>query len=264
MKKFCSLALVLALLLGLSVSVFAAETANMNNTGSQEIVVSGIYEVGDESDVVYSVEITWENMLFTYKGESEKEWNPQTHKYEESSKASGWVGDGGTITVTNHSNAFITLNCGYAPVESFPDINMDFTYGLYDPNGVADSIVCSAEAGTAQNTTITVMPNGVLVNSVTDKTTLGNITLTIGDWEEPTIDDITLDHFTFTGTLERWKDVITDEDQTLADNASSTLGDAIAKYEDSQTRANKLAVLTAYIDFYKIMTDLTAKYGSNS
>ncbi len=174
MKKFCSLALVLALLLGLSVSVFAAETANMNNTGSQEIVVSGIYEVGDESDVVYSVEITWENMLFTYKGESEKEWNPQTHKYEESSKASGWVGDGSTITVTNHSNAFITLNCGYAPVESFPDINMDFTYSCYAPSEDPIGFVYSAEVDNKEQTTsINVKPNGVLSSSTTDETTLG-------------------------------------------------------------------------------------------
>ena len=148
MKKFCSLALVLALLLGLSVSVFAAETTEdtLNGTGNSQIPVTGVYTTDTNEDKVYHITVTWEGMNFTYKG-ADKVWDTDAHDYVSQGDAVGWGNDVGTITVTNHSNAFITLDCGYAPNESFKDIGMDFTYGRYAPSEDPIGFVYSAEVG---------------------------------------------------------------------------------------------------------------------
>ncbi len=66
------------------------------------------------------------------------------------------------------------------------------------------------------------------------------------------------DFFEFTATLERLENegALSDEDYALTEEASANLSEALSEFNSSQTRTNELAMLTAYIELYTIVTDL--------
>lgn len=97
MKKKLAFILALALSAG-SMTAFADE----------EIEVNGKYVAGTSAGTIIAVDVTWEDMTFTYT-DGDKTWNPDTHKYD---TTEGSWGEEPTdavrsITVTNHSNAQI-------------------------------------------------------------------------------------------------------------------------------------------------------------
>ena len=105
----------------------------------------------------------------------------------------------------------------------------------------------------------------MLSSSTTDETTLGNITLAIGTWES-SIDDMKSDVTHFSIQFDSWveAETISTEDAEPVRAALDVFNNAVDSVVASPTRTNELDVLIAYIDLYPIMTDLTAKYGSNS
>ena len=73
---------------------------------------------------VFSVDLSWGNMEFTYNPGSQGEWDPETHSYKEGTAiASGWTCDENAdrITVTNHSNVAVTATAMFAPSAEFAD-----------------------------------------------------------------------------------------------------------------------------------------------
>lgn len=173
MKKLFSLVLALALLLSLSVPAFAAEiTPNGNNASAD---VNGTYVAGAESDIVYSVDIAWEGLNFTYTDSSKGTWNPTNHAYENGTAAS-WSGTG-NITVTNHSNDGIVVIPAYMQEEAYKDASMNFDATALTVAS-ADNGEGEEGAGAAKSGTITVTPTGSLPAG-TSETKIGTITLTI-------------------------------------------------------------------------------------
>lgn len=110
MKKILALFLALTLVLSMSATAFAA-TAEKGD--SENIDVTAKYNSSSTTPDVYSVEIEWEGMTFTYSETGDKVWNPATHTYTDNTTA-GWDKNEAAITVTNHSNKDVTVQFTYA------------------------------------------------------------------------------------------------------------------------------------------------------
>lgn len=172
MKKILSLILALAMIMSLSVTAFAAE--GVTNGGTDTADVKGTYS-SEATVTVYSVDIAWEGLSFTYNGAFEGNWNPKTHEYENAT-AAGWAAGNGTITVTNHSNTAITATPSYSPATGYESAGVSFSTAALQV-ATADNGVDGA-AGTAVTGTITVTPTGSLPEG-TEDVTIGTITITI-------------------------------------------------------------------------------------
>lgn len=178
MKKITCLLLVLAMVMGLSTVAFATETTN--GTGDYSANVTGSYVAGTTSNgTIFSVDVDWEGMSFTYHAEKAPVWDPVNHKYSETEKAY-WEGEG-TITVTNHSNAKISATPKYIKAEGYGDATLNFSSNSLK--------IASAESGSEQVGTITVTPDGFLPK-MDAAATIGSITVTIAQDLDATLEDI--------------------------------------------------------------------------
>ena len=106
MKKFLAMIMSMALLVTMSVTVFAAENPATNVGGDTGISVTGTY-VSSDVNAKVSVTVAWESMSFTYNAATVGEWDPTDHSYSNGTDA-GWAESGNKITVTNHSNVDVT------------------------------------------------------------------------------------------------------------------------------------------------------------
>lgn len=104
MKKLLATALVLVLMLSLAATAFA-----VGDGGSEEQPVTVIV---DQSNVttVYSVDIVWESLNFTYKLGAGT-WDPNSHTVTGGSPQ--WDKTSAGITVTNHSNAAVSISAAF-------------------------------------------------------------------------------------------------------------------------------------------------------
>ena len=101
MKKMMSFVLALILVMSLGIVAFAADVTG--GIGAYSTDVKGSYVPGTTSGgTLFSVDIKWENMSFTYHAAQAGAWDSENHEYEDDTPAY-WVGTG-KITVTNHSN----------------------------------------------------------------------------------------------------------------------------------------------------------------
>lgn len=170
--KITALILACLLVFSMTVNVFAENGIGNNGTDSSD--VKGTYNK-NETAKVYSVDIAWEGLSFTYNSENKGIWNAETHEYEGATEA-GWSEGTGKITVTNHSNTSITATPVYTPKIGFASTGMQFdstalTVATAD-NGT------DGGAGTPVVGTIIVTPTGTLPEG-TVNTTIGTITITI-------------------------------------------------------------------------------------
>lgn len=167
MKKIISLVLALIMALSLTTVAFAVTLDGTNKTVSTD--VTGTYKPGDATATVYSVDIAWADLSFTYTDASQGTWDPTAHEYTGATEAS-WAGKG-TITVTNHSNAGITATPSFAAKTGFDAFQLIFS----DP-------LTLASADNAEHTAtigeITVTPAGSLPKG-TENAVVATITVTI-------------------------------------------------------------------------------------
>ena len=176
MKKWISVLLAVLLIGNLQVAAFAGETGV--GAGSYDAEVTGTYVPGTSGGIVFSVDITWESMNFTYHAEKEPVWDPANHTYSET-EAAYWEGRS-IITVTNHSNTAIQVVPAYKAVSGYEDAYVDFSN--YRER------IASAESGSAQTGYITVTPAGALPAN-TENQKIGTITLTVDQIKDVTADD---------------------------------------------------------------------------
>lgn len=140
MKKTVFVILTIALLCAMPMSAFAASPITSKG-GSDSAPVKGTYVAGG-SATVYSVDITWGSMEFTYTDASEGVWNPATHTYSGATKAAWTCADGAnSITVTNHSNAGVTAALSFEHADGYNGISGTFT---------ADTLMLETAVGTAR------------------------------------------------------------------------------------------------------------------
>ena len=115
MKKILSIALCLVLILSLGTTAYAAEDTI---TGGQSKTVTGVYQATDEVGTVYSVDIKWGSLEFTYEVPAQV-WDTETHTYKAPDDATPqWVCqtdedettvDANEVRVVNRSNAGIEV-----------------------------------------------------------------------------------------------------------------------------------------------------------
>lgn len=188
MKKLVSLVLALVLALAMSVTAFAGEakTETVDNSAfgsnthaTSTNTVDVIIATGATIDRVYSVDIKWESLEFTYDfTTSNPTWDPETHDYKEEEGTTGWESDESSIQVTNHSNAAVEVSA------RFNNQTNEVTTSGVTATITSDQSFTGILA-TAEDTPVIEAPNtlfGVKVKGVPEKTenfTVGTITVTI-------------------------------------------------------------------------------------
>lgn len=172
MKKKISFMLALMMVMCFSMTAFAADRENAEITKSTN--VTGTYNA-TASSVVYSVDISWSDMKFTYNGAYKGKWNPEKHIYESSVEA-GWDKNKGTITVTNNSNTDITATPVYNAAEGYDSAKMVFDNESLNVTTADNGI--DGNAGHAVTGTIAVSPEGSLPEGTVDAV-IGTITISI-------------------------------------------------------------------------------------
>ena len=171
MKKLVSMLAVAALTCAMGTTAFAADQDGVK-TGDYTADVKGTYQAGGSGAVVYSVDIAWTDMSFTYTGAGEGTWDPETHQYSGSSEGA-WTASNDSITVTNHSNAAVKATASYQAETGYESTTMTF--------GNNEATVATAVDTTVQNApsaTITVTPGGTLAESANGGK-IGTITVSI-------------------------------------------------------------------------------------
>lgn len=169
-KKIIAATLALTLSMSMGNFVYAAEDSSAD--------IKATYQAGKENtDTVYSVDVEWGSLEYTYSSGVKKSWDPTTLKYKETSGTSSWTCQEGAnqITVTNNSNAEITASLAYDRIDS--NINGTFTnskIGLKSAEGT--------NVGKSPSETTTLSLNGALSDTTAEKKEIGKVTVTISDY----------------------------------------------------------------------------------
>ena len=169
MKKITTLLAAAALTCAMGTTAFAADQDGVS-TGDYTADVNGTYQAGGA--VVYSVDIAWTDMNFTYTGAGEGTWDPETHQYSGSSEGA-WTASNDPITVTNHSNAAVKATASYQAETGYESTTMTF-----GNNEATVATAVGTEVASAPSATITVTPGGTLAESANGGK-IGTITVSI-------------------------------------------------------------------------------------
>ena len=169
MKKITTLLAAAALTCAMGTTAFAADQDGVS-TGDYTADVNGTYQAGGA--VVYSVDIAWTDMHFTYTGAGEGTWDPETHQYSGSSEGA-WTASNDSITVTNHSNAAVKATASYQAETGYESTTMTF-----GNNEATVATAVGTEVASAPSATITVTPGGTLAESANGGK-IGTITVSI-------------------------------------------------------------------------------------
>lgn len=170
MKKIIAATLALTLSMSMGNFVYAADDRSAD--------IKATYQAGKENtDTVYSVDVKWGSLEYTYSSGVTKSWDPTTLKYKETSGTNSWTCQDGAdqITVTNNSNADITASLAYA--ETGSNITGTFTnskIGLKSAEGT--------NVGKSPSETTTLSLKGALSDTTAVKKEIGKVTVTISDY----------------------------------------------------------------------------------
>ena len=170
MKKMIAATLALTLSMSMGNLVYAVEDKSFD--------IKATYQAGKENtDTVYSVDVKWGSLEYTYSSGVTKSWDSTTLKYKETSGTSSWTCQEGAnqITVTNNSNADITASLAYGQTDS--NITGTFTnskIGLKSAEGT--------NVGESPSETTTLSLKGALSDTTAEKKEIGKVTVTISDY----------------------------------------------------------------------------------
>ena len=181
MKKK-ALTLCVATILGLS-SGTVAMAATINTAGGTDShAVYGTYQPEDEAATVYSVDVSWGSMEFTYTdGAVSKTWDPSTHQYNESVGEGSWSNQDGAnkVTVTNRSNKALTATVEAATLDSYEGITAKADNASLS---LADASIgaTTTKPGHSSTASTTISLSGKLTKNV-NKATIGSVTVKIAE-----------------------------------------------------------------------------------
>ena len=198
-RKLFVVILALVLTMCMTATSFAdVTTENVSAVPSSKTIdVKGSYSDKHTSGTVYSVDISWGSMSFTYSISGALSWNPNTHQYDDKETKvwvlnnNGIAGTDDAITVKNHSNAPInaelSFNSTVSSVTGGTFTSTSVTGGVFENNTFK---LNSAEGTTrdddnaANDTTpagtSTFLPVGTLDNSYSNNpTSIGTITVAL-------------------------------------------------------------------------------------
>lgn len=175
MKKILSIMACLALTASVSGTALAGGgTDKLTNVKNQQSID---IEVACQNNTVipdvYSVDIEWQDMIFTYNASGTKTWNPVTHMYTAETTGQ-WSKDAADITVINHSNRSIEVVVSY---ENDNQIGVDVlvTNGTFTIESAVDKAVDAPEL--KQSATLTI--SGIPDDQTAKDMKVGQVTITI-------------------------------------------------------------------------------------
>ena len=177
MKKKTALVLTLAMVFSLApLSAYADTIDRVGGTASHDVTATYVDgSSGGAGGTVYSVDIAWGDMAFTYTAAAGT-WDPANHTYT-GAEGGVWKVDkegGNTITVTNHSNTDVTAAFNYAPAEGFTGIS-----GSFDNASLALKSAVGTAVEAAPKGTTSLSLDGALDSNTTASTKIGTITVTL-------------------------------------------------------------------------------------
>ena len=170
MKKIIAATLALTLSMSMGNFVYATD----NNSAD----IKATYQAGKENTAtVYSVDVEWGSLEYTYSSGVTRSWDPTTLKYKEASGTSSWTCQDGAdqITVTNNSNADITASLAYAKTDS------NIT-GTFSNSKIGLKSAEGTNVGESPSGTTTLSLKGALSDTTAEKQEIGNVTVTISDY----------------------------------------------------------------------------------
>lgn len=134
MKRLSIICLSILLALSLSVTAWATNNTTVSDlNGKASIPVTATYEGTGDDTTVYSVDISWGSMTFTYMSSGGK-WNPSTHQYGAGTSGEWSYASGSNlVTITNHSNAYVQCNLQYTPLVEGIEGTLSPSNYMFDP-----------------------------------------------------------------------------------------------------------------------------------
>lgn len=161
----------LALALTMAVPAVAVD-ATVGENGSQDINVTAKYSHSISTPKVYSVDIEWTDMTFTYSETGTQNWNAADHTYSNNT-SSDWDKTTATVTVTNHSNDAVDVVMEYVPVAD-TGVNGALTNaagtldaGVVNAYDAADSLTATLTISGTPSAAVTA--EGITVGTITVK-----------------------------------------------------------------------------------------------
>ena len=179
MKKILATILALTMIVGMSLTAFAAEkvtTAEVPFEKTLEVSASFNGNGGtvvDTNTKVYSVDITWESLTLTYnQSGAVYKWDPDKLEYADMSTVgtTGWVNDDRTveITVTNKSNAAVDVTAAVS--------GSDFTIAVEDQaftlGSAAEGVTTTGAQGQAKSQIVDVVAPETISENITATVTI--------------------------------------------------------------------------------------------
>ena len=139
--------------------------------GSASKDVTLTYEDTVSTETVYSVDVTWTDLNFSYSA-GEAQWDPEAHDYtSDVINNAGWTDSKGYVTVKNHSNAQVSINITFNQAST--------------PNGTATLTVSNSSytLASAEGTDFSAAPSKestITAKGVpTSNATIGKLTITV-------------------------------------------------------------------------------------
>lgn len=114
MKKVFAVVMAFTILFCYSVIGFAADYT-LAEKNMKEIDVIAKYSASVNTPEVYSVDISWDSMTFTYTQNDTKNWDADNHSYVTETDG-GWNKTTSSVKVTNHSNVAVDVSIEYTAI----------------------------------------------------------------------------------------------------------------------------------------------------
>lgn len=177
-KKKSALVLTLAMVFSLApLSVYADKITGLGGTASCDVKATYTADTsGGAGGTVYSVDIDWGDMEFTYTAAAGV-WDPTTHTITGADGGTWKVNNegGNKITVTNHSNTAVTATINYAAASGYDSI-----IGSFDKTSLDLATAVGTEVSNAPKDSAALSLSGALDSNTTAGTKIGTITVTLG------------------------------------------------------------------------------------
>lgn len=184
-KKMTALCMAAALGMAVPSTAFAEIT---ETNGYEKWPVHGTYEAGSTASTLYSVEIYWQELDFTYTAAGEGTWDPATHQFDGQGEDPGWSSTTNAIVVVNHSNKALNANLTFEAVSTYDG---KITGSFRSSNSATDTLTSLSLADAAEGESLgdpTKAPSASCVltlsgnpGSFTGREGIGLVTVAIAD-----------------------------------------------------------------------------------
>ena len=177
MKKKTALVLTLAMVFSLApLSAYADTIGTAGGTASHDVTATYTTDsTGGAGGTVYSVDIAWGDMEFTYTAAAGV-WDPVTHTIT-GADGGTWSATntgGNQIKVTNHSNTAVTATFSYAAASGYEGIS-----GSFDKTSLDLATAVGTEVSNAPKDSAALTLSGALDSATAASTKIGTITVTL-------------------------------------------------------------------------------------